>query len=437
MMRFRRVLISRYSSDLIRGIKMKFKKRYLTLPLVAFIFYLLWPIYGFFAHKGKLPHLVPGEQTVNRQQLPIDKLISENHYNSAAEASISSLKEALININGVAITAAVSYNNSLIFNTAIGWADVNDETPVTRNHLFRIGSTSKAVTSALFARLVDDGALNLDTAISEYMDVGNPSWEDISARQLLSHTSGLPHYKENTDKLGLYKAITLNTEYQDVMEAITLFDDSELLFAPGEHFSYSSYGTVLLSGVIQQSSNIPYTTLIKNQLVQPLGITFLGPEYDYTNTDKLVTFYWNDEGRNETAREWRQVDLSHRLAGGGLVATSAELAILGNAMLDDNFISPSTRDEFWQVQTLNNGDNVPQKYALGWRLTEFDMGERGTMVFPNHGGVSRGAQSFLMVIPTYNMAIAININSNTDVFWDFGAVSLTLAKAFMDAIDNR
>jgi len=49
----------------------------------------------------------------------------------------------------------------------------------------------------------------------------------------------------------------------------------------------------------------------------------------------------------------------------------------------------------------------------------------------NHGGVSRGSQSWLMVIPQYKMALAVNINANTETFWDFGSVSTELARIFI------
>lgn len=123
---------------------------------------------------------------------------------------------------------------------------------------------------------------------------------------------------------------------------------------------------------------------------------------------------------------------SHRLAGGGFISTSSDLVKMGNAFLDDEFISEKTRNTFWTPQKLPDGSETPNGYSLGWRvLTRNIDPDVGEITFANHGGVSRGAQSWLMVIPEHNISIAVNINSNTKVFWDFGKVSMQILKPFL------
>lgn len=72
---------------------------------------------------------------------------------------------------------------------------------------------------------------------------------------------------------------------------------------------------------------------------------------------------------------------------------------------------------------------VPTRYALGWRANQKELHGHETTII-NHGGVSRGAQSWLMIISAYSMVVAVNINVNTDISWDFGVVSIQLAKLF-------
>ena len=55
----------------------------------------------------------------------------------------------------------------------------------------------------------------------------------------------------------------------------------------------------------------------------------------------------------------------------------------------------------------------------------------------NHGGVSRGSQSWLMVVPDYQMVVALNINTNTNVFWDFGRISTSLVQNFIEAYQQQ
>lgn len=61
----------------------------------------------------------------------------------------------------------------------------------------------------------------------------------------------------------------------------------------------------------------------------------------------------------------------------------------------------------------------------------------GMVRHANHGGVARGGQSWLMVMPDYDMSIAVNINRKTDVFWDFGRISEQLASEFIRANSGR
>lgn len=111
------------------------------------------------------------------------------------------------------------------------------------------------------------------------------------------------------------------------------------------------------------------------------------------------------------------------------MSTPSDLVKLGAAWLDHDFIRPETRAQFWQPQILADGKINEENYALGWRWADY-KDEQGQLYNANHGGVSRGAQSWLMVIPDKNMVVAVMINSNVEKFWDFGEVSIPLARLF-------
>ena len=301
--------------------------------------------------------------------------------------------------------------------------------PVDSNTLFRIGSTSKALTATGLARLVDKDQVDLDKAISGYMNEIPLGWQNMTTRQLASHTAGLPHYKSNTDYLGLYKTMSLSSRYSTPKDALTVFDGSELLFKPGQDFSYSSFGTVLLSAVMADAVQVPFLSIMENQVFEPIEMVNTKAEFQVSDQQLLAEFYWNDGGKQNHVRPWREVDLSHRLAGGGFVSTSADLVKLGSAWLNEGYLSQQTRSTFWTPQTLPDGTKTPGGYSLGWRVITLPINQQKTMI-ANHGGVSRGAQSWLMVLPEYSMVVAVNINSNTEVFWDFASVSMKIAELF-------
>ncbi|GEA10655.1 serine hydrolase domain-containing protein [Alteromonas sp. KUL49] len=404
--------------------------------IIALITYFLMPVYQFYAYRHEAPML--GESYVHVPKSgPIDNKVYDQNFHIPSEKASRIIEEHRQSINSPGISAAVAIDGKLIWAGASGWANIESKSPMTTASVFRVGSTSKALTSALLAKLVDRDLVSLDTPISTF-SVGqlNPNWHHITPRHLASHMAGIPHYGENTELTGLYRSIALNKHYHNVMDATRLFDESDLLFPAGDDFSYSSLGTVLLSTVIQESTNSRFQDAMRDEVLQPLGMqhTYMNEKLssDESLASNLVTFYWHKEDKGELVKPWRDVDLSHRLAGGGSISTSSDLVRLGIGFNNDDFISATTREAFWTPQTLNSGKVNEQGYAIGWRVRESDFGVGiGKLFQANHGGVSRGAQSWLMVIPDYNMAVAVNINAKTEHFWDFGSVSFDLVSLFL------
>jgi serine beta-lactamase-like protein LACTB len=409
------------------------KIKILSVGLVLILISIVWPFYDGLAHKGKVSFPPFYKYIEIPKDNPTDQTLHQHAYKETGNSALNLLTQHKISINAPAISAAVAIDGELVWAGASGWSDIAAQIPVTTDTQFRIGSTAKALTATALARLVDANLINIDESISSYMnDLPNKKWGKMTARQLVSHTSGLPHYKENTDYLGLYKTISLSSRYEQVQDALAIFDDSELLFEPGEQFSYSTFGSVLLSAVMENAVNTPYLDIMQKQIFTPLGMHSTMAEFKGEDSKNLATFYWNNKGSSAQVRKWRAVDLSHRLAGGGFISTSSDLVKMGIAYLQDDYISAKTRQAFWTPQTLPDGTQPPNGYSLGWRFMKIKVDEAfGEVTLANHGGVSRGAQSWLMVIPKHNMSIALNINANTDVFWDFAKVSMQLAKMFI------
>ncbi|MFL0355619.1 serine hydrolase domain-containing protein [Erythrobacter sp. GH1-10] len=323
-------------------------------------------------------------------------------------------------IGAPAITAAVAVDGEVVWQGAVGWADIDARRPASPATVFRIGSTSKAITSTALARLVDKGEIDLDTPISDYLrEAPYEAWATITPRMLASHMAGVPHYSDNQDVLGFYETGALQRHYPDVRGALSVFDESPLLFGPGTDFEYSSLGTVLLGAAMSDAVGKPYREIIRDEVILPgnMTSTVVAPKHADPERDH-ATPYFTDGTRY---RSWRPIDLSHRLPGGGWASTSTDLVRMGSKWLDESYISKETRELFWTPQSLASGEINEQDYAIGWRWREYDVEGVGVARNANHGGVSRGAQSWLLVFPDYNMAVAFNINSKTDEFQEFGS----------------
>lgn len=399
--------------------------------------WLLWPAYQFFAYnKGSLP-LPPFGWLELPQDAPSVQDLADPAYAEAGNASLAAIVNHRKKIASPAISAAVAACGKLAWAGAAGWSDIESKTPATTATRFRIGSTAKALTGTGLARMVQSGRMDLDTTIDHYLQtLPNPAWAQITPRQLASHMAGLPDYKENQDWLGLYHTLALRDHYDNMSDALDVFDDSPLLYTPGTQFHYTSFHTVLLGATMAGAAHKEYLQLMQEEVFDPAGMTATIPAPLSGNyADEIATPYKSNgkDGAAHRVREWRPVDLSHRLPGGGFISTPSDLVRLGRRYLDDSYLAPETRATFWTPQKLASGEINPQHYALGWRFHEKEIPQIGLLRYANHGGVSRGGQSWLMVLPDYEMAVAVNINRKTEVFWDFGSVSMDIAAAFIRA----
>jgi len=371
------------------------------------------------------------------KNIPVDRTLYDPAYADAADAAEAILLEARKDLGVPGLSAAVSVKGKTVWAGAVGWADVTKGVPATRRTKFRIGSTSKAVTATGLARLVDAGVIDLDVPIGAYMeDMPNPKWIRMTPRQLASHTAGLPGYEENSDRAGAIGTIMLMRQYDDVVEALDVFDGAKLLYEPGEGFHYSSFDVNLLSAVMQSATGTPFLELLDRQVFRPLEMASTHADFQDRSVPGRAVFY---DRAKRGVKPWRHVNLSLKWASGGLVSTSSDLVKLGAAWFDPGFIRSDTRRIMWTPQRLKNGEVNIENYALGWRsdTTTRVFGEERPIKRVHHGGVSKGAMSWLVLYPEYEMVVALNINARAETFQLFAAREAAITRAFMGVAELR
>lgn len=400
-----------------------------VMGLVVLATVLLW---AYRAWWGPGPWMsLPG------QPAPTTSLIRDTLYADAARGAARMIARHREQHGFPGITAAVAIRGEIVWTGGAGWADLETLTPVSSGSVMRIGSTSKAVTATALARLLDRGRLGLDDPLSTYSEsYPNPAWAELTLRQLSSHTAGFPEYEGNQDLFGALMTICGCRHFSTVWESLEIFDDTDLLYEPGSDFSYSSFDVTLVGAVLSRVEGEPYLALLDRIVFEPLGLTSAGGDHDGTARPGLATFYESDGRR---ARVWRPFDLSQRWPSGGLVATSEELARIGNAWMDPDFIRTETRERMWTPQRIADGEVNEQRYAIGWRYyPDAAHPTDSTRVLPyaHHGGVSKGAMSWLVVYPDYHLSIAVNINTRATTFGDFAEVERRIRVLFLDRMDE-
>ena len=361
---------------------------------------------------------------------PYTETLSEERWRDAAQSGRKTLEEARIRYGLPALSVAVAYDGKVVWAAASGWADLESRTPASLATRYRIGSTSKAVTATALARLVDKGTMSLDSPASTWTsDLPNQQWLALTPRQLASHTAGIVDYDQNRDLAGLFHSIRERKQFDSVTEALVVFDGNKLKFTPGTAFHYTSFDVVLLSALMERASGKAFLDLLDRELSRPLGTTSLSADYQDRAVPNRATFYWR---KNGVLKRWSRVNHSYKWASGGLIASSSDLARIGSAWFDPAYITPAARETFWTPQRLAKGGVNEQSYAIGWRanLNTRLLGEDKPVWNVHHGGVSKGAYSWLVVYPEQRLVVALNTNARLDDFSDFMAIEQAITRTF-------
>lgn len=368
---------------------------------------------------------------------PYTEALEDDRWRDAAKAGRNTLEEARARHGLPALSVAVAHDGRIVWAAASGWADLEHRTPASLATRYRIGSTSKAVTATALARLVDRGTMRLDAPAGTWAgDLPNPQWAALTPRQLASHTAGIVDYDQNRDLAGLFHSVRERRQFGSVSEALSVFDGNRLTFPPGTGFRYTSFDVILLSALMERAAGIPFLDLLEREITRPLGTASLSADHQDRAVPDRATFYWRKGG---ILKPWGRVNHSYKWAAGGLIATSSDLARIASAWLDPAYIAPATRDAFWTPQRLANGEINEQGYAIGWRANPNLrlLGEDRPVWNVHHGGVSKGAYSWLVIYPEHRLVIALNANARLDEFGDFMAIEQAITRAFLTEPDDR
>ena len=152
----------------------------------------------------------------------------------------------------------IAKDKDVIYKESFGMADYENEIKNSADTIFPIGSITKSFTSVSILQLKEEGKIDLDDKISKYIgDLNNK--QNITIHQLLTHSSGL-------QKEGLYSI----EQHVPLDKNIDFIKKPPLLFNPGQNFSYSNAGYIMLAKIIEEVSGVSYNKYIEENIFKPL-----------------------------------------------------------------------------------------------------------------------------------------------------------------------
>lgn len=307
-----------------------------------------------------------------------------------------SLITELMNENSIpGLSITVANKNKIIWTEGLGFADLENKIPVKINSKFRIGSISKSLTSIALGKLIEEEKINLSDTVQKLVPYFPKKKYEITIQELASHTSGIRNYNY---KNGEYFS---DIHYNTVKESIDIFRGDSLLFEPKTKYGYSTYGYVLLSAAIEETTGQNFLDYMQSAIFKPMEMYNTVPDFNDKIIDNRVQFY---QLRDSTIINASYIDNSNKWAGAGFLSSSLDLAKMSQHLLRKDKINKRTIELLWTPTELADSEKI--NYCLGWRRDMTDLGK----TYIHHGGSSIGGRSFLLIYPEDEIIISITCN---------------------------
>ena len=279
----------------------------------------------------------------------LDKIIKEDkldkfsipveHYPKNSTKNVSHKLDSLLNrinkrhdFHGAVLVAK---NKKIVYQNQVGYADFRKKTLITGKSIFQLASVSKQFTAAAIMQLKEKNKLKLTDSVNAYFP--DFPYKNITIRNLLNHTSGLPKYfwvaehewKENKPPTN-----------KDLMEVLPI-SKAQRFFKPGRNFDYSNTGYFVLASIIEKVTGISFNKYLQKNIFEPLNMK-----------NSYVYSYQNDTIRKNQLKGYRLYRGWKHIKIGNTV---------NDAIVGDKYVYSTLEDLFKWTYGLNSGGLITQE----------------------------------------------------------------------------
>lgn len=309
-------------------------------------------------------------------------------------------------------TILIAENGKITFKKSYGIANEETKKPIDENTIFELASVSKQFTAMGIVILKERGKLSYEDKLTKFFPALD-EYKDVTVRNLLTHTSGLPDYI-NPTRLQLLDQNKINKN-DDLIDFLVK-QKLQLSFAPGTKFSYSNTGYVLLASIIEKVSGVTYADFLKRNIFNPLKMknTFV---YNRRLAPRKLNNYAYGYGFSEKENKYVLPDnvakfvvfLDGIVGDGNISSTALDLLKWDQALRAGKLISKQGLQEIYSPAILNDGTQT--KYGFGWFIG--DKKDYGNYVY--HSGGFPGYVTYIARYLTTNKTLIILQNHHGSV----------------------
>ncbi|GGG02048.1 hypothetical protein GCM10010913_24770 [Paenibacillus aceti] len=329
---------------------------------------------------------------------------AESAIGSATTSDIDDYIEDMMDKSKIpGMSVVIVQGNETVYQKGFGYADIKHDVPVTPETLFELGSTSKAFTALALLQLEDQGLVNLEDSVSQYLPWFETTYKkkpaDIRLKHLLHHTSGIPFHSiadipPADDDLALER--TVRTQIGQKLE-----------HEPGEKYEYATINYDVLALIIQQVSGMSYEQYIGQHVLEPLNLQ--------------QTYMFREDAAREDMAVGYKLSVLRPVAydapmyrgntpAGYIISNAVDVAAwlkiqMGTAPEANSFETWLARSHEPDRSVAPSGDG--SSYAAGWSVYQDGTGMLA------HAGGNPNYSTYFVLRPAdgYGVAVLTNMNS--------------------------
>ncbi|WP_296148388.1 serine hydrolase [uncultured Flavobacterium sp.] len=269
----------------------------------------------------------------------------------------------------------IAEKGKVIYQKSIGYADIKTQEKLTSNSVFELASVTKQFTAMAVVLLQKQGKLSYDEPISKYLPE-LVRYKDITIKNLLNHTGGLPDYMDLMSKEENHGDFATNQTIIDLFAKL----QPPVLFKPDEKFEYSNTGYALLGSIIERASKMSYGEYLHQNIFKPLKMKntrvyrrWYKPEKidniakGHIYSDSLQKMIFPDD----MGKDYYTVYLDGIVGDGMVNSTTSDLLLWDRALYTDKLVNQKDKDLIFSSYTTK--DNEASNYGFGWQISSSEV----------------------------------------------------------------
>jgi CubicO group peptidase (beta-lactamase class C family) len=284
----------------------------------------------------------------------------------------------------------VAKGTEVLLNKGYGSANLEWDIPDSPATKFRLGSITKQFTAASILLLQERGKLNVEDPVKKYMADAPSAWDKVTIYHVLTHTSGIPSFT------GFPEYPKWEPFAATPAEEVACFRDKPLDFAPGERFSYSNSGYVLLGYLIEKITGGSYEKFVRENIFTPLGMQDSGYDSNSALIARRAAGYSpGKDGLENTG----YINMTIPFSAGALYSTTGDLLKWEQGLFGGKLLSEAS------LKTMTTP--FKSDYACGL----FVATKAGRKEI-EHGGGIEGFNTQLTYYPDDKLTVVVLANVN-------------------------